>query len=227
MSSDFTPEQKLYLEGLVAGLGALKRVDGAATANGKAEPRGPDAAHLAAMARTELAGKKLVEQEKWKREEHPFDAYERLKDQARTNSAPKPPDNFRWRFYGLFHVAPAQDSYMCRLRMPNGILNARQFAGVADLAERSGHAERGSLVGDARDPFFERPVLARPDSHYRFFDRHCLVRPGRSVAESAQPSGVERRCPSRPETGGLHGDCCTEHRRDDRGYVSSCFRCLR
>jgi ferredoxin-nitrite reductase len=138
MSSDFTPEQKLYLEGLVAGLGALQRVDGTATANGKAEPRGPDAAHLAAMARTELAGKKLVEQEKWKREEHPFDAYERLKDQARTNSAPKPPDNFRWRFFGLFHVAPTQDSYMCRLRMPNGILKAQQFAGVADLAEQYG-----------------------------------------------------------------------------------------
>ena len=27
---------------------------------------------------------------------------------------------------------------MCRLRMPNGILKAAQFAGVADLAERYG-----------------------------------------------------------------------------------------
>ena len=55
----------------------------------------------------------------------------------RTN-IPSPPDNFRWRYFGLFYVAPNQNSYMCRLRMPNGILKAHQFAGVADLAERYG-----------------------------------------------------------------------------------------
>src|SRR5262249_52424299 len=43
-----------------------------------------------------------------------------------------------WRWYGLFYVAPAQTSYMCRLRMPNGILKAYQFAGLADLAETYG-----------------------------------------------------------------------------------------
>ena len=83
-------------------------------------------------------GGKLADQEKLKRELHPFDAYERLKQQARTNEAPKPADNFRWRYYGLFYVAPAQTSYMCRLRIPNGILKHWQFAGLADLAERYG-----------------------------------------------------------------------------------------
>jgi ferredoxin-nitrite reductase len=83
-------------------------------------------------------GKKLSDQEKFKREEHPFDGYERLKAQAAANEAPKPPDNFRWRFFGLFYVAPAQNSYMCRLRLPNGILKHWQFAGLADLAERFG-----------------------------------------------------------------------------------------
>ena len=131
MTSDFTSEQKRYLEGLVAGLSVI----GGKTA---AEPVGPDAAHLKAMARFEAGGKKLSDPEKWKRDEHPFDGYERLKEQAASNSPPKPPDNFRWRFFGLFCVAPAQDSYMCRLRMPNGILKAHQLAGVADLAERYG-----------------------------------------------------------------------------------------
>src|SRR4029078_3474818 len=51
---------------------------------------------------------------------------------------PKAPDNFRWRFFGLFYVAPNQNAYMCRLRIPNGILKAAQFGGVADLAERFG-----------------------------------------------------------------------------------------
>jgi ferredoxin-nitrite reductase len=132
MSCEFSAEQKRYLEGLVAGLSALRSGSGAVQAIG------PDAAHFQAMARFEAAGKKLSDPEKWKREEHPFDGYERLKEQAATNSPPKPPDNFRWRFYGLFHAAPTQDSYMCRLRLPNGILRAHQFAGVADLAAHYG-----------------------------------------------------------------------------------------
>ena len=84
------------------------------------------------------AGGKLSDPEKFKRDEHPFDTYERLKAHAAKNEYPKPPDNFRWRYFGLFYVAPNQNSYMCRLRLPNGILKAAQFAGLADLAERYG-----------------------------------------------------------------------------------------
>jgi len=143
MSGDFTPDQKRYLEGFVSGLQAaraargLTPVGGASSASGRPHG-GPDAPHLAAQDRQVAAGGKLAEQEKFKREEHPFDAYGRLKDQAATNSPPKPADNFRWRYYGLFYVAPAQDSYMCRLRIANGILTHRQFAGIADVAERYG-----------------------------------------------------------------------------------------
>jgi len=143
MSGDFNPEQKRYLEGFVAGLQIAKAARasaGAPAAAGAktAEPGGPDAAHVRAQDRVLAAGGKLSEQEKFKRELHPFDGYERLKAQAANNEYPKPPDNFRWRFFGLFYVAPNQNSYMCRLRMPNGILAHWQFAGVADLAERYG-----------------------------------------------------------------------------------------
>jgi ferredoxin-nitrite reductase len=140
MSGDFSPEQKRYLEGFVAGLQIAKaaRVQGAAASAAPAEPSGPDAAHVHAQDRVLKAGGKLSEQEKFKRELHPFDGYERLKAQATNNEYPKPADNFRWRFFGLFYVAPNQNSYMCRLRMPNGILAHWQFAGVADLAERYG-----------------------------------------------------------------------------------------
>ena len=82
------------------------------------------------------AGGKLSDPEKFKRELNPFDGYERLKDQAAKNEAPKPDDNFRWRFFGLFYCAPTQKAYMCRLRIPNGILTHWQFAGLGDLAER-------------------------------------------------------------------------------------------
>ena len=139
-TEEFSGEQKRYLEGLVAGVQAKRAAQGLkplGEASGGV-PVGPDAAHLKAQAATEAAGKKLSDPEKWKREEHPFDAYARLKSQAEQAEFPKPPDNFRWRYYGLFYVAPAQNSYMCRLRRPNGILNAAQLEGLARVAETWG-----------------------------------------------------------------------------------------
>ena len=98
----------------------------------------PHAPHLVAQDKIIAAGGRLSEQEKLKRDEHPFDAFGRLKEQAARDEFPKPADNFRWRYYGLFYVAPAENSFMCRLRIPNGILKHWQFAGLADLAERYG-----------------------------------------------------------------------------------------
>jgi ferredoxin-nitrite reductase len=139
---DFTDEQKRYLEGFAAGVqimrGGRGLGSGATEAKADAEPTGPDAAHIKAQDKVVASGKKLADQEKFKREEHPFDAWPRLKHQALDNAPPVPADNFRWRYFGLFYVAPAQDSYMCRLRMPNGILKHWQLAGLADLAESCG-----------------------------------------------------------------------------------------
>jgi ferredoxin-nitrite reductase len=138
LSIDFTDEQKRYLEGFTSGLQISRagRGLGGGSAKSNAEPTGPDAAHVKAQDKVIASGKKLADPEKYKREEHPFDAYPRLKEQALANAPPSPADNFRWRYYGLFYVAPTQDSYMCRLRIPNGILKHWQFAGMADLAER-------------------------------------------------------------------------------------------
>ncbi|SFC57332.1 ferredoxin-nitrite reductase [Bosea sp. CRIB-10] len=144
MSNDFSPEQKRYLEGFMSGLQSARAarglgpLGGADGGSGNAAPSGPDREHVQAQAKTVARGAKLVDQEKWKAAEHPFDAYARFKSQASSGTYPKPEDNFRWRYHGLFYVAPAQDSYMCRLRIPNGILKAWQFAGVADIAERLG-----------------------------------------------------------------------------------------
>src|SRR5262245_14830906 len=142
ISGEFEPEQKRYLEGFVAGMQIARAAKSVAAApagtNAPTEPVGPDAAAFKAQSKVLASGGKLSDQEKFKREEHPFDAYERLKDHGRRNEYPKPPDNFRWRYFGLFYVAPNQNSFMCRLRIPNGILNAHQFAGLADLAQRYG-----------------------------------------------------------------------------------------
>ena len=139
---EFTAEQKRYLEGLASGL-QIARAAGVAGPNAAVapvaavpEPVGPDAAAIRAQDRTIAAGGKLSDQEKFKRDLHPFDGYEKLKALAANNAPPKPDDNFRWRFFGLFYCAPTQSSYMCRLRMPNGMLKAWQLATLADLAER-------------------------------------------------------------------------------------------
>ena len=136
MGDAFSPEQRRWLEGFASGAAAVRVIP--APSSQPAEPTGPEAAHLKAQDRTVAEGKKLVDQEKWKRAENPFEAYARLKTEALAGAKPKPDDNFRWRYHGLFYVAPAQDSYMCRLRIPNGILKQWQFAGIADTAERLG-----------------------------------------------------------------------------------------
>jgi ferredoxin-nitrite reductase len=140
---DFLPEQKRWLEGFASGAAAIRGLPGFSQAGATqgappaaAEPSGPDADALRAQERVLAEGKKLVDQEKWKRAEHPLDAYARMREQALAGNAPKPEDNFRWRYHGLFYVAPAQTSYMCRLRIPNGIVKHWQFAAIADIAEK-------------------------------------------------------------------------------------------
>lgn len=139
VSVDFTDDQKRYLEGFTSGL-QISRVGrglGGGAGKASAEPTGPDAVHIKAQDKVIAAGKKLADQEKVKRDEHPFDAYPRLRQQALDNAPPSPADNFRWRYYGIFYVAPTQDSYMSRLRIPNGIMKHWQLSSLADLADET------------------------------------------------------------------------------------------
>src|SRR5262245_49594235 len=100
MSGDFSPEQKRYLEGFVSGVQARggKGFLGSGSPRRAAPdptPMGPDAPHLLAQDAAIKAGKTLVDQEKWKREEHPFDAYAKLRGQAARDEFLTPADNFR------------------------------------------------------------------------------------------------------------------------------------
>lgn len=152
-NGDFSPDQKRYLEGFLSGVQSARTARGLApigTPPGSqpaqspgstapaSEPTGPDAEQLRAQNRFLDAGKKLCNEEKAKREEHPFDMYARMKSNAREGAFPKGVDVFRWKYHGLFYVAPAQDSFMCRLRIPNGILKHWQFKGVSDIARQYG-----------------------------------------------------------------------------------------
>src|SRR5205807_8231849 len=138
VSDDFSPEQKRYLEGLAAGVQIARAARGAldpATAKQPSVPAGPDAEHRRSQDRVLTAGQKLSDQEKFKRELHPFDGYERLKAQAADNEPPKADDNFSWRIYGLFYCAPNQTAYMCRMHINNDIIKNYQLEKVEELSE--------------------------------------------------------------------------------------------
>jgi ferredoxin-nitrite reductase len=126
----FTEEQKAYLEAFLRGI--IARHGGAAGAD---EPGAPDI-HRAAQDRFLAAGKKLVPEEEAKRQSHPLDMWDELVAEAAAGRFPKGTDVFRHKFFGLFYAAPAQNAFMCRLRMPNGILTAHQLRAVAEIAER-------------------------------------------------------------------------------------------
>jgi ferredoxin-nitrite reductase len=80
----------------------------------------------------------LSREELWKYEQNPLDIWDKLVAHADENRAPEAEDVFRFKFHGLFYVAPAQDSFMLRLRVPGGILTAHQMRGLAAIAEQWG-----------------------------------------------------------------------------------------
>jgi ferredoxin-nitrite reductase len=133
-SAGFTPEQCAYLEGLASGA-SIARVLAGGVAVAELRPT-PDSPMLAAQDRCEAAGRKLVAEEIAKRERHPLDRWDEIDARTASHKFPAGTDVFCLKYHGLFYVAPAQDSYMCRLRLPGGILLAWQARGLADLAER-------------------------------------------------------------------------------------------
>jgi ferredoxin-nitrite reductase len=143
-SQEFTDEQKQYLVGFFSA--AAERVK-------------PFVGHTAAglitadptLTSVNQAGKEeetyfgtpvsdLCREEIWKHEENPLDIWDKLIAHANEARSPAPDDLFRFKFHGLFYVAPAQDSFMLRLRVPGGILAAHQMRGLAAMAADWGSA---------------------------------------------------------------------------------------
>jgi ferredoxin-nitrite reductase len=83
----------------------------------------------------------LCKEERIKYEENPLDIWEKLLAHARDDRFPEGGDVFRFKFHGLFYVAPAQDSFMLRLRTPGSVLTSKQMLGVAEMAEEWGSGE--------------------------------------------------------------------------------------
>ncbi|HEX9464316.1 MAG TPA: NirA family protein [Alphaproteobacteria bacterium] len=140
-------EKKLYLEGFIRGVAARQGSAPPNVAAALGGLSGPGAApggdalhplHRAAQDRFIVAGQKLAPEEDAKRRKNPFDMWDEMLGNAAADKFPKGTDVFLHKFHGLFYVAPAQDGFMCRLRMPNGILSSQQLRGLADLADEFG-----------------------------------------------------------------------------------------
>jgi ferredoxin-nitrite reductase len=137
----FTEDQKQYLEAFIIGIANRRGVSpaGAATSAAANPDRAdPMAIHYEAQDRAVAAGGKLAPEEVAKREKHPFDMWDEIAANAAAGRFPKGLDIFRHKFHGLFYVAPNQDAFMLRLRLPGGIVLAHQARGLADISEAYG-----------------------------------------------------------------------------------------
>ena len=119
-TEDFSTEQKRYLEGFFAGV-AAGGVSFNDLATAPAAPPGP-------------ALDDLTKEERIKRELYPFDAIEQLVMDARWNSKPDAESVFRYKWNGLFWLNPVKDGYMCRLRIPGGVVKSYQLREIAAIA---------------------------------------------------------------------------------------------
>ncbi|MBI2496498.1 MAG: NirA family protein, partial [Opitutae bacterium] len=140
----FTPEQKEYLQGFMAGVAASGVFVGhTATGQLTADPASsvggvPSPRNLAEPTVHGTPLSDLCKEERWKHDENPLDAWDRLLRHADEDKFPDPENTYRFKFHGLFYVAPAQDSFMLRLRVPACEISAGQFRGLADLAAELG-----------------------------------------------------------------------------------------
>jgi hypothetical protein len=124
-----TTAQRDYLEGFFAGLAArgLKFSD--------VDPT-PQPARTVQQA-------DLIFEERVKRELHPLDAYPQLLQNAAANQAPDKESTFRFKWNGLFYLAPNKEGFMARLRIPGGVVKTYQLREIASVAKEltTGYAQ--------------------------------------------------------------------------------------
>ncbi|HEX4596298.1 MAG TPA: NirA family protein [Burkholderiaceae bacterium] len=137
----FSEVQKEYLQGFAAGLAA-----GGTLQKGGLGLPGAAPAVEAAPADANWFGWPIDEisrEEQLKRELNPLDMWDQLLAHARENKPPQGGDVFRFKFHGLFYVAPAQDSLMVRVRIPGNAMSSAQMQALAGIA-----ADLGGGYGD-------------------------------------------------------------------------------
>jgi ferredoxin-nitrite reductase len=129
-----TQEQKEYLQGFTAGLAAASAV-----------PIGtPDLPSIGSSSPSQPPSwfgwplDEITREELLKREENPLDIWDKLLAHAQHDQPPQAGDVYRFKFHGLFYVAPAQDSLMVRVRIPANSMSSLQIRTLAGIASELG-----------------------------------------------------------------------------------------
>lgn len=126
---------------ILAGSAGSSSLESMITLGGSASPpanlSGPDSMARAAQDAVLASGKTLSKEEQAKREKNGLDMWDEIEARSSAAAFPQGSDVFLQKFQGLFYVAPAQNSYMCRMRIPGGQIRSWQARGLADLADRS------------------------------------------------------------------------------------------
>src|ERR1019366_711299 len=137
VTGSFNSAQKEYLQDFFHGLtrrGLIPFAGHAASGSITNDP----ASGVANLAAKELyfntPVSDLCREERWKHDQNPLDIWDKLLAHANEDKAPASDDLFRFKFHGLFYVAPAQDSFMLRLRIPGALLTTYQMRGLAAMA---------------------------------------------------------------------------------------------
>ncbi len=137
-AAPFSQQQKEYLQGFAAGVaaaGALGSVGAGVLGSSSGAPSPPEVA-----AQAEPASwfgwplDEITREEQFKREQNPLDIWDKLVAHAQENRPPQGGDVYRFKFHGLFYVAPAQDSLMVRVRIPGNALSSAQMRALAAIA---------------------------------------------------------------------------------------------
>lgn len=122
--------------GRTASVGATVQIGGRPL-NGHPTLASPEQIGYEAQQAVLARGQKLTNEEMAKGEKNPLDMWDEIANRSQAGEFPKGTDVFLTKFHGLFYVAPAQDAFMCRLRIPGGQLQAYQLTGLAKIAADS------------------------------------------------------------------------------------------
>ena len=125
-SSPFTEEQTGYLNGFMAGVQQAIPFLGQ-NAEGQFTHKEEEAVFGTPL-------DDLCREEQIKYEKNGLDCFDSILQQAEKKEFATDGDIFRFKFFGLFYVTPAQDAYMMRARIPGCAMDARQLRGFAQMS---------------------------------------------------------------------------------------------
>lgn len=134
-NSAFTKEQKSYLDGFVSGILQGRQIPYLGQDSAGRFTGDPEEAEEAEENVHGTPVDELCREEAIKHEQNGLDCFPTMLENAEKNVFPDADNVFRYKFHGLFYVAPAQDSFMIRCRIAGGALTTTQLRGLSRMAK--------------------------------------------------------------------------------------------